>query len=237
MAAAPSVSLPEAAAQSAATSMAPAGRAVLHAQRSTATLQEARQEDATEPLILTDPAATRAAVAAAAEAQRKKAEREYAERKKAEREKAERKQALRKKALKRAAAARKAKAASRSFGRLSAHAASVMSIASGLEGSSYARGGDGPTSFDCSGFTQYVFSRMGVSLPHSSSAQRAVARRIPASEVRPGDLVFVYNGGGGSIGHVAIYAGPGVWYEAQRYGRPVGRHGAWSSNVSYGRVL
>jgi len=111
----------------------------------------------------------------------------------------------------------------------------VLSIAAAQSGDRYQYGANGPDSFDCSGFTQYVFGKVGISLPHSSSAQRSVARRV--SSPQPGDLVFVYNGGGGSIGHVAIYAGNGYWYEASNPSRPVGKNRAWSSNVSYGRVL
>jgi cell wall-associated NlpC family hydrolase len=141
----------------------------------------------------------------------------------------------------RAAEARKKAAASRtnSFGRtderMSRSAANVLSIAAAQQGDRYQYGANGPDSFDCSGFTQYVFGKVGISLPHSSSAQRSVAR--PVSSPQPGDLVFVYNGGGGSVGHVAIYAGNGYWYEASNPSRPVGKHRAWSSNVSYGRVL
>ncbi len=148
--------------------------------------------------------------------------------------------AAKKAAALRAAEARK-KAASRSNSvgrtdeRMSRSAANVLSIAAAQSGDRYSYGGNGPDSFDCSGFTQYVFGKVGISLPHSSSAQRSVARRV--SSPQPGDLVFVYNGGGGSIGHVAIYAGNGYWYEASNPSRPVGKNRAWSSNVSYGRVL
>ena len=62
-----------------------------------------------------------------------------------------------------------------------------------------------------------------------------VASRV--SSPQPGDLVFVHNGGGGSIGHVAIYAGGGYWYEASNPSAGVGKHRAWSTNVTYGRVL
>jgi cell wall-associated NlpC family hydrolase len=150
------------------------------------------------------------------------------------------KRAAAKAAALRAAEARK-KAASRtnSFGRtderMSRSAANVLSIAAAQQGDRYQYGAAGPDAFDCSGFTQYVFGKVGISLPHSSSAQRSVARRV--SSPQPGDLVFVYNGGGGSIGHVAIYAGNGYWYEASNPSQPVGKHRAWSSNVSYGRVL
>ena len=57
------------------------------------------------------------------------------------------------------------------------------------------------------------------------------------SSPQPGDLVFVYNGGGGSIGHVAIYAGNGYWWEAANPEVGVGLHRAWTTNVSYGRIL
>lgn len=139
-------------------------------------------------------------------------------------------------AEKRAAQARTVQTASRSVERMSASAANVLSIAADVaSGAYYTYGGAGPTGFDCSGFTSYVFDKVGISLPHSSSAQRSVARSV--SSPQPGDLVFVYNGGGGSIGHVGIYAGGGYWWEASNPSAGVGKHRAWSSNVSYGRVL
>ena len=146
------------------------------------------------------------------------------------------KRAAERRAEKRAAQARSFSAASRGVERMSASAANVLQIAAQVaSGAYYSYGGDGPNGFDCSGFTSYVFSKVGISLPHSSSAQAGVARRV--SSPQPGDLVFVYNGGGGSIGHVAIYAGGGYWWEAANPSTGVGKHRAWSSNVSYGRVL
>ncbi|MEP6761901.1 MAG: NlpC/P60 family protein [Sporichthyaceae bacterium] len=173
-------------------------------------------------------AAQRAAEARLAEAKNRKAA-------------AARRAAAKKAAELRAAQARKKATASRSnnFGRtderMSRSAAHVLAIAAAQQGDRYQYGANGPDSFDCSGFTQYVFSKVGISLPHSSGAQRSMATRVAVP--RPGDLVFVYNGGGGSVGHVAIYAGNGYWYEASNPSRPVGKHRAWSSNVSYGRVL
>ncbi len=140
-------------------------------------------------------------------------------------------------AARRAMLARSRLTASRSSAPMSASAASVLAIAAAQQGDRYVHGGDGPDVFDCSGFTMYVFAKLGISLPHSAAAQRGVAASISANEVRPGDLVFVYNGGDGSVGHVAIYGGPGIWYEAANPRSAVGRRAAWSSNVSYGRVL
>ena len=152
--------------------------------------------------------------------------------------------ARREAAQQRAAEKRRAsRSSSRTFSSVSNHvehmtasASHVLEIASQVaSGAYYAHGGDGPSGFDCSGFTSYVFSKVGVSLPHSSSAQYGSVRHV--SSPQPGDLVFVYNGGGGSIGHVAIYAGGGYWWEAANESVGVGKHRAWSSHVSYGRVL
>ena len=76
--------------------------------------------------------------------------------------------------------------------------------------------------------------KAGQALPRDSRGMRSATKRISRSQVRPGDLVFVSRGG--RIHHVAIYAGRGVWYEASNPRMGVGRHRAWSSNVSYGRV-
>jgi cell wall-associated NlpC family hydrolase len=144
-------------------------------------------------------------------------------------------------AARRAAKAHRAavRTASRSYTRvdehMSASAAHVLQIAAAQSGDTYSYGAAGPDSFDCSGFTQYVFGKVGISLPHSAAQQATVA--TPVSQPQPGDLVFVHNGGGGSIGHVAIYAGGGYWYEASNPSQAVGKHRAWSTNVTFGRVL
>jgi cell wall-associated NlpC family hydrolase len=144
-------------------------------------------------------------------------------------------------AAKRAAASRTAKfvSSSRSYSRadehMSASAAHVLQLAAAQSGDGYSYGAAGPDSFDCSGLTQYVFGLIGISLPHSAAAQSSLA--TPVSRPQPGDLVFVHNGGGGSVSHVAIYAGGGYWYEASNPGQAVGKHPAWSTNMSFGRVL
>ena len=120
---------------------------------------------------------------------------------------------------------------------MSASAAHVLQIARGRSpATTTSTAAPAPTRFDCSGFTQYVFCQ-GRHLAAALVRRAAVDGRQRVSSPQPGDLVFVYNGGGGSIGHVAIYAGGGYWYEASNPSTGVGKHRAWSSNVSYGRVL
>lgn len=56
------------------------------------------------------------------------------------------------------------------------------------------------TGFDCSGFTQYVFGKVGISLPRTAEQQRQFV--TPVSNPQPGDLVFF----GAPACHLGIYA-------------------------------
>jgi len=80
----------------------------------------------------------------------------------------------------------------------------VVGIAMSKLGSPYRWAADGPDSFDCSGFTMWVYRQVGVSLPHSSRAQYDVGERVSRASLQPGDLVFF---GRSSIHHVGIYVG------------------------------
>jgi cell wall-associated NlpC family hydrolase len=80
----------------------------------------------------------------------------------------------------------------------------VVGIAMSKLGSPYKWAADGPNSFDCSGFTMWVYRQVGVSLPHSSRAQYNVGQRVSRSNLKPGDLVFF---GRSRIHHVGIYVG------------------------------
>lgn len=74
-------------------------------------------------------------------------------------------------------------------------------------GDQYVAGAAGPNSFDCSGFTQWVYKKAsGKYLPHYSGAQMNQARRISPRNLKPGDLLFF--GPGGSQ-HVSMYIGKG----------------------------
>jgi len=82
------------------------------------------------------------------------------------------------------------------------------------KGQAYQYGAAGPTRFDCSGFTRYVYSRLGKSLPHNAAAQHDATRRIANSAKRPGDLIFTSRGG--RITHVGLYAGgTSMWSPVQ----------------------
>ena len=92
----------------------------------------------------------------------------------------------------------------------SASAQSVISIAKQYLGVPYRWGGSSPSGFDCSGFTSYVYKKVGISLPRTSSSQQNFGTKVSLSNVQPGDLVFQ----GKPAYHVGIYIGGGKYIHA-----------------------
>ena len=81
----------------------------------------------------------------------------------------------------------------------------------------YSWGGTSPrTGFDCSGFVRFVYAHFGISLAHSSFADRWLGKHVGRWSMRPGDLVF-FDGGG----HVGIYIGHGRFIHAPHTGTVV----------------
>ncbi len=72
-------------------------------------------------------------------------------------------------------------------------------------GKRYRSGGKGPSAFDCSGFSSYVYRQFGYNLSASSSAQYYDGEEVKKNDLRPGDLVF-FKGRSRSrgVGHVGI---------------------------------
>ncbi len=106
--------------------------------------------------------------------------------------------------------------------------------ASHHRGQPYVYGAAGPTRFDCSGFTSYVYGRFGKYLAHNAASQYSQVRHVSRSAIRPGDLVFMREGGGG-IGHVGIYAGGNRWWVAPHTGALVTLQTLYSTNYVVGR--
>jgi len=97
-----------------------------------------------------------------------------------------------------------------------APSSNVASIARQYVGYPYVWGAAGPNAFDCSGFTQYVYARAGISIPRTTGTQWGTpGTRIGSySGLQPGDLMFFANTAGPGISHVGIYAGNGQMIHA-----------------------
>ena len=89
----------------------------------------------------------------------------------------------------------------------------VVGIAMQFLGVPYVWGGASPSGFDCSGFSMYVYGKMGVSLPHHAASQYNMGTPVSKDQLQAGDLVF-FNG----LGHMGIYIGGGQFIHAPHTG-------------------
>ncbi|MCW2777251.1 MAG: hydrolase, partial [Frankiales bacterium] len=100
-------------------------------------------------------------------------------------------------------------------------------------GKPYAWGASGPDSFDCSGFTMFLFGHQGVRIPRTASDQYAAGTKVDQDGKQPGDLIFTDDGGG--ISHVGIYAGGGTMWAAPKSGDHVRQQTIWTDRYYVGR--
>lgn len=105
--------------------------------------------------------------------------------------------------------------------------ADVAQFALQFVGNPYVYGGSSLTNgTDCSGFVMSVYNNFGVSLPHSSAADRSVGATVNGLEnAQPGDIICY-------SGHVGIYIGNGQIVHAS-----TARTGIIVSNASYRSIL
>ncbi|MBL3658543.1 C40 family peptidase [Fulvivirga sediminis] len=83
---------------------------------------------------------------------------------------------------------------------------SIINYALRLKGVPYRYAAKGPSAFDCSGFTCYVFKNFNISLPASSQLQSEFGEEIDTNEVRKGDILIFKSPSKGvnRVGHVGI---------------------------------
>lgn len=94
----------------------------------------------------------------------------------------------------------------------------LYNVAKSKLGHRYVYGAVGPNTFDCSGYTKYVFQQAAQkTLPRVAQAQYRQYPKISKQRAQKGDLVF-FGSGTGSISHVGIYVGGGKMIDAQDNG-------------------
>lgn len=109
----------------------------------------------------------------------------------------------------------------------------IVAYAEEFLGTPYVYGGNGPKSFDCSGFVKYVFSHFGYSINRTASTQLNNGVAVEKSELQPGDIVFFKNKGDShAASHVGIYVGGETFIHASSDTREV----EYSSLVTSGNA-
>lgn len=98
----------------------------------------------------------------------------------------------------------------------SARGAAALQAAATKIGSPYVSGAEGPSSFDCSGLTQWAYAQANVQLTRTTYTQINDGARIGRSALKPGDLVFFNN-----TSHVGLYAGNNQILHAPKPGASV----------------
>jgi cell wall-associated NlpC family hydrolase len=98
--------------------------------------------------------------------------------------------------------------------------AAIARVAMRLVGTPYEFGGADQHGFDCSGLAVYAHEAVGLDIPRTAQDQERVARPVPLSELRPGDLVF-FRIAARHVNHVGIYTGDGRFVHAPRRGEVV----------------
>jgi len=96
----------------------------------------------------------------------------------------------------------------------------VISFARAQIGKPYQWGAAGPGTFDCSGLTLMAWAQAGVNLSHYTGFQWTETRRVPLSQLQPGDLVF-YGVTGPHSHHVGLYVGNHMMIDAPYTGASI----------------
>ncbi|RVW10369.1 NlpC/P60 family protein [Prescottella agglutinans] len=104
----------------------------------------------------------------------------------------------------------------------SPRALAALAAATTQAGKRYVWGGNGPDVWDCSGLVQWAFRTVGINMPRTSQemARFTGGMLVPLSALQPGDVITMdtYD----IAGHVGIYAGNGMVFNAYSSGVPIG---------------
>lgn len=99
--------------------------------------------------------------------------------------------------------------------------AAAVAMAQQLLGCRYVSGASGPSSFDCSGLTYYIYKQLGHTIARGSSSQyNNSGYFVSVDAMQPGDLIFFFDrrfdSSGGTLPttHVGMYAGDGQFIHA-----------------------
>jgi len=113
--------------------------------------------------------------------------------------------------------------------------AAILAEAKKHTGALYKFAAAGPSRFDCSGFTMYVYRKAaGKKLPHKANTQQRYGKAVSKGGKQIGDLIIFRSGSYGT--HAGVYAGGGYMYDSPHSGARVGRHKIYGSNYVVRRL-
>ncbi|UQS87403.1 C40 family peptidase [Nicoliella spurrieriana] len=112
----------------------------------------------------------------------------------------------------------------------------IYKVAKAKLGTPYSYGATGPSRFDCSGFTQYVYRNGGdQKIARTAQAQYNTTQKVSKANRQKGDLVY-FGSSKRSISHVGLYIGNGKMINAQNRGVIVEAVASpWWNAVGYSR--
>ncbi len=91
----------------------------------------------------------------------------------------------------------------------------LTTLAKKYLGGKYVWGGETPKGFDCSGYTQYIFKKIGINLPRTAYEQSKIGERVKG-RLHKGDLLFFNTDPSRAIPvtHVGVYLEKGKFIHA-----------------------
>lgn len=111
-------------------------------------------------------------------------------------------------------------------------ASQLIAYAKAYLGTPYVYGSSGPKSFDCSGFTKYVFGHFGYSLNRSAADQLSNGTAVSLDNIQVGDLIcWKKYGSSKAATHVGIYIGNNQYIHASTSGSVCINDMSYGSNV------
>lgn len=133
----------------------------------------------------------------------------------------------------------KPKTASRGSSLANDKGSKVVASAMTHKGKPYVFGASNGKSFDCSGYTQYVYKQNGISIPRTTSSQASVGKKVSKGNLQVGDLVIFSNTYKAGPSHAGIYIGGNNFIHASSGGKKVMvsslNQSYYRNKFSYGR--
>ena len=129
--------------------------------------------------------------------------------------------------------------ANRGGSRNSSLGESIISTAKDYIGTPYSYGSSSSKSFDCSGFTYYIYNKHGISIPRSSAEQAKIGDKVSKKNLQTGDLVIFSGTYKSGPSHAGIYIGNGNFIHSSSAGGGVMisnlNSGYYNDHFTFGR--